>query len=49
MLDRRAHGAEGGGMIAEGDPRKLLLRAKRTKNPVVRAFFHRKVLAEAAA
>ena len=31
MLDRRAHGAEGGGMIAEGDPRKLRDESSRTR------------------
>ena len=39
MLDRHAHGNEGG-MIAEGDPRRL---RDTSTDPMVRAFFRRQV------
>lgn len=42
MLDKHAHG-DAGGMIAEGDPRRL---RDESDNPIVQAFFRRKVLAE---
>lgn len=45
MLDRNAF-SDGGGLIAEGDPRRL--RAEST-HPVVRAFFHRQTLEAAHA
>ena len=41
MLDRNAH-PDGGGVIATGDPRML---RDTSADPVVRAFFHRTVLA----
>jgi phospholipid/cholesterol/gamma-HCH transport system ATP-binding protein len=45
MLDAAAY-PDSGGVIAEGDPRTL---HDASTNPTVHAFFHREILAEAAA
>jgi phospholipid/cholesterol/gamma-HCH transport system ATP-binding protein len=44
MLDRNAHG-DAGGMIGEGDPRRL---RDESDNPIVRAFFRRELPSVAA-